>query len=197
MVLRKGVIQSDWKLTLPESENNGRKHVVGELWDRSERPIADPEWVPGMKYEGKALPEVEKTPVLVTGNGGTEIATFTEEAGQDRHMHLVSTETYTVLTGTVRIFIDDQGPLELAAGDEVVILPGTVHEIVREIPARDEAHGSNRVPALVVRVHALRCYGDADKYVQLRQFGPWLRWKDLSKEDRKRAYKRQGGLGAG
>jgi hypothetical protein len=101
VILRKRAVQSDWKLTLPESENNGRKHVVKELWPKRERPIVDPEWVPE--------PSSGFTPVLVTGDGGTEIATFTEGAGQDRHKHLVSMETYTVLAGTLKIFIDDQG----------------------------------------------------------------------------------------
>jgi mannose-6-phosphate isomerase-like protein (cupin superfamily) len=186
IVLRKRVVEADWKLALPELKNNGRRHVVTKLWSAKERDInelGDPEWAPG--------PEDGRTPVLVTCDGGTEIATFTEDAGQDRHMHLVSTETYTVLKGALQILIDDRGPLKLSAGDEVIILPGTVHEIVRGTSTGKTLRDTGREPALLVRVHAVQCQGEADKYVQLQPHGDWLRWSDLSKEDRTRAFKKQ------
>lgn len=173
VVLRRSAVLLDWKLSQPATENNGRKHVVTELWERTERPVADAEWAAGQPGE--------KTPVLVTGQGGIEIATFTEQAGQDRHVHRIATEIYMVLAGTLKMLIEDEGPLELTAGDEVIVLPGTVHEILRWSSS-----------ALLVRVHAFPCFGDGDKYVQLDASGPWHCWKDLLKEDRKRAYRKSG-----
>jgi quercetin dioxygenase-like cupin family protein len=69
--------------------------------------------------------------VFPTGDGGLEVATFTEFAGQDRNKHEVSTEIYTVLKGKLLMYINDEGPYELDATDEVVILPGTIHEVVQ------------------------------------------------------------------
>jgi quercetin dioxygenase-like cupin family protein len=193
VVLRKRIVKRDWKLVLPTARNNGRKYLVKELYGDSERPIGDPEWQPGTKYTGVPLPEDEKTPVLVTGDGGTEIATFTEKANQDRHQHHVSMETYTVLKGVLRILINDEGPLELSAGDEVIIRPGTVHEIVTEMPARERLLGWFSRPALIVRVHATQCYGETDKYVQLERGGEWRRLSDLPKDQRKSSYKKERG----
>lgn len=183
MVLRKSVVQRDWKLADVEdpARNNGRKHAVTGLWANKERPISDSEWT----FE----PEGGLTPVLETGAGGLEIATCTEEANQDRHRHLVSTEIYTVLKGTLRIFIDDAGPIELAAGDEIVILPGTVHQVIQE-PPRARPRDPEEEPELLVRVHALECHGDEDKYVQLEKEGPWERWSGLSAEEKRQAYKK-------
>jgi quercetin dioxygenase-like cupin family protein len=178
LVLRKGVVKDDWKLALPEEQNNGRKHVVTQPWSDRERTATLSEWAPGAVYTGTPLTDGEKTPVLTTGPGGIEIATCDERAGQDRHLHRLGTECYTVLEGTLHILINDEGPVELHAGDELVVLPGTVHQVARTSDP------------FLVRVHATRCYGDDDKYVQLARDGDWLSWSSLSRHDRQRAYRK-------
>lgn len=182
IVLRKRVVQGDWKLA--DTKNNGRKYLVKALWEAKERPIVDPEWA----FE----PRGGHTPVLETGKGGTEIASFTEEASQDRHRHHACTEIYTVLKGKLKIFIEDQGPIELTAGDEIVILPGTVHEVLQELPLRARARNpEEKEPDLLVRVHALQCYGEEDKFVQLEKGGEWLCWEGLPDQQKRSAYKMQ------
>jgi quercetin dioxygenase-like cupin family protein len=88
-----------------------------------------------------------------------EVASFTEQAGQDRHKHLVGTEIYTVIEGTMAIRIGDKDNVILEAGDEVVILPGTVHQVLE-----------SSAPFLT-RVHAINCHGLRDKYVE--EEGVW------------------------
>jgi quercetin dioxygenase-like cupin family protein len=166
IVLRKNAVERDWKLAAPG--NNGRKVLVTRIWPDKERPIEDPEW--------HAEPEGGRTPVLETGPGGLEIATCTEKSAQDRHKHLAGTEIYTVLSGRLAIYVDDQGPIELAEGDEIVILPGTVHQVVP---------GGR----MLVRIHAPACRGEDDKYVQLEPGGEWVRWSDLSPDQRRRAHR--------
>lgn len=160
---------------LGKENNNGRKIFATQFMpELGETVLADPLW--------------RAPAVLPTGEGGLEVATFTEFTGQDRHKHRLSTEIYTVLKGTMLIYINDAGPYELKAMDEVVILPGTVHEIVqgkRRPRAPDEAFD------LMVRVHALNCSGVRDKYVQFEPGGEWHRWGALTKADRARAYKKQ------
>jgi hypothetical protein len=85
LVLRKTDVESDWKLRIQVKEkNNGRKVLVNEIYSLKEFDAQDSKWTPG--------PETGKTPVVVTGIGGTEVATFTHEAGQDCHKHLIGTE---------------------------------------------------------------------------------------------------------
>jgi len=155
--------------------NNGRKILAtGVMPQFGEVPIENPIW---------------KVPaVLGTGDGGLEIATFTEFAGQDRHKHGVSTEIYTVLKGTMLMYINDQGPYEVHEMEEVVIFPGTVHEVVQQkVRPREQGEDFD----LVVRVHALNCHGVDDKYVQLEPSGEWLCWNSLSREQRQQAFKKQ------
>jgi len=160
---------------LGAENNNGRKICATTVMPKfGEAEIRDPQWqVPA---------------VLPTGEGGLEVATLTEFTGQDRHKHQKSTEIYTVLRGEFQIYVDDAGPLTLRAGDEIVILPGTVHEVIhRERRARDASESFD----LLVRVHAINCHGVDDKYVQLELDGEWRQWSSLSKEDRTRAYREQ------
>lgn len=163
------------RLRLPG--NNGRKILVTEC--APQEPFC--EHVIG-------LDELEWRPpaILPTGEGGVEIATFTEFSGQDRHKHIKSMETYTVLKGTMDIHLNDTGPFTLSAGDEVVVLPGTIHQVCvrprsERLPADDFA--------LLVRVHAINAYGISDKYVQLSKDGEWRRWDTLSPEERKKAFR--------
>jgi mannose-6-phosphate isomerase-like protein (cupin superfamily) len=167
IVLRKHVVKRDWKLAVPG--NNGRKVLVNRIREHRERPIEDPEWAPEPDGAGR-------TPVLETGAGGLEVATCTERAAQDRHMHRESTEIYTVLEGRLAIYLNDEGPLELGEGDEAVILPETVHQVAPLGP-------------VLVRVHAVDSGGESDKYVQLEQGGEWLRWSELGPDARAGAYR--------
>jgi quercetin dioxygenase-like cupin family protein len=176
VILRKDVVQSDPKLALPRPINNGRKHLVKELWPRSEKPIQDPEWFFGPPYTGSELSAEGKTPVLETGSGGTEIATFDQRADQDRHLHRISTETYIVLDGVLRMSINDGAPVTLLRGDEIIVLPRTIHQIM-----------VGDCDTFLARLHAMQCHGDVDKYVQLTQGGDWQPWKSLTPEERKNA----------
>ena len=59
----------------------------------------------------------------------TELAVFTHLAAQDRHYHKVGTEIYMVMSGTM--LIEARGVnYHLAAGDMLVVNPGTVHEVM-------------------------------------------------------------------
>ena len=160
---------------LGESNNNGRKvFAISIMHKFGEELITDPLW---------------KAPsVFPTGNGGLEIATFTEYSDQDRHKHKSGIEIYTVLKDIMKIFINDNGPHSLHVGDEIVILPRTIHEVIQQ------KHGDREKRAafeLIVRVHSVCCYGAEDKYVQLKSDGQWLKWSDLSKSQRSSAYKKQ------
>jgi len=168
VLLTKRAALEDWKLAVPGG--NGRKVFVNRMREQIERPLEDPAW--------RAAPQGARTPVVETGPGGLEIATCNGDAAQDRHKHLSATEIFTVLEGSIRIYLNDEGPLELSQGDEIVVMPGTVHEIVRGAIA-------------LLRVHAIACGGEEDKYVQLVPGGDWLRWSELSRKERVRAYRKQ------
>jgi quercetin dioxygenase-like cupin family protein len=131
--------------------NNGRKVLVNDLYPDREKPALSALW--------KSANAPAKTPVVETGKGGIEITTFTQTAKQDRHKHLRGTECYVVLRGRMKIRLDEGQPLVLSAGDECVIFPGTVHEI---IPAGK----------FLTRVHSIDCYGTDDKYVE--KDGSWV-----------------------
>lgn len=147
VVILRSQAEKDPKLIIARESNNGRKVLVNEIYQKTEQPISKPVWT-------AATCESEKTPVLETGVGGIEIATFSEKAGQDRHMHRLSTEIYTLLRGTMTIEVDGDRYV-LSEGDEVVVLPGAVHEV---LPSEDEP--------FLCRVHAVNCYGNLDKYVE-------------------------------
>jgi quercetin dioxygenase-like cupin family protein len=154
---------SDPKLAV--AGNNGRKVCAAEVIEAfGEHAILEPAWRPAA--------------VLPTGTGGFEIATFSEHSAQDRHKHLMGAEIYSVIRGELAIYIDDEGPYVLRAGDEVVILPGTVHE------------AAPRSSRLLVRVHSLNCSGAEDKYVQMSPGGAWRPWSELTPDEKQRAYRK-------
>jgi mannose-6-phosphate isomerase-like protein (cupin superfamily) len=156
-------------------DNNGRRVCATEVLQRfGEYQIDNPHWMPPA--------------ILPTGNGGFEIGTLTEFAAQDRHKHESAIEIYTVLAGRMEIYIDDAGPHALDAGDEVVILPGAIHEVIQK---KRRPRGPGETFELLVRVHAIGCRGADDKFVQLEAGGEWRRWSELSPEQRSAAYKLQ------
>jgi quercetin dioxygenase-like cupin family protein len=123
--------------------------------------------------------------IFPTGNGGIEISTFTEYSCQDRHRHDRATEIYTVLKGQLTFFINDKEVPTLHAGDEIVVLPETVHQVRQPV----YTSGLKDEFELLVRVHSISCYGEEDKYVQLEPDGEWMKWSGLLPEQRKNAYK--------
>ena len=162
IILRKTFVKEDWKLWVkPKDKNNGRKVFVNEIFPSRELHIQESGWHAGSKNE--------KSPVIETGFGGIEVATFTHEAGQDRHKHLIGTEIYTVLEGTMTIRIEDQD-ICLEAGDEVIVLPNTVHEVLDK--------GTN----FLTRVHSINCYGDRDKYMERN--GAWCQALTLRNQEK-------------
>ena len=160
LVLRREKVKADWKLKRRAgARNNGRKVLVNRLYAETEEHARSPAWAAG--------PEAGKTPVVETGAGGLEVSTITHEAAQDYHKHLLATEVYTVLEGTMRMRLGEPGEsVVLAAGDEVIVLPGTAHEVLNE----------DGEPFLA-RVHAVNSHGDADKYVKLD--GEWRPVREL------------------
>jgi len=135
----------------PKIKNNGRKIFVNEIFTKAERPIDDPEWM--------FAPQDGHTPVVETDYGGIEIATFTEKANQERHKHLISMEIYTVIEGSMTIRIEDNSDVVLQSGDEIVILPGAIHEVI------------NKGIPFLTRVHVINCHGPRDKYIE--ENGVW------------------------
>lgn len=156
--------------------NNGRKIVATEVLSRlGEREISNPVW--------------EVPYILPTGPGGFEIATFTEYSRQDRHKHLQGTEIYTVLKGPLDIYIDDKGPVRVNALDQILLVPGTIHEVVQNkiVPCNLQEDSF----CLLVRVVSINCHGDEDKYVQVQKEGEWKLWKTLTDEEKVAAVRMQ------
>jgi mannose-6-phosphate isomerase-like protein (cupin superfamily) len=152
--------------------NNGRKvFATSVMLQKGETTIDNEIWSAPAIYP--------------TGNGGIEIATVTEFCSQDRHLHNHATEIYTVLRGQLGMFINDKEIPILNAGDEIVVLPGTIHQVRKPTCALEVKKEFD----LVVRVHSICCYGEDDKYVQLQQGGEWVKWNALSAELRVNAYK--------
>lgn len=152
LVIRKRESELDWKLNLePMKKNNGRKICVNKICNSKEYHAKSPEWKP--------RPEDEKTAVVETGYGGIEVATFSEKAYQNRHKHLISTETYTVLKGSMDIRFEEE-IITLEVGDEIIIFPNTVHEVL------------NYKSMFLTRLHSMNCHGDKDKYLEVN--GKWL-----------------------
>jgi quercetin dioxygenase-like cupin family protein len=149
VVIRKDIAKTDQRLQQPG--NTGRKVFAITMYEAKEKPIQEPEWEPGDDDQ-------EKTPLVVTGFGGLEVATFNHHAKQEAHKHLIGTEIFTVLEGEMEIIINEKDCLTLGEGDEIVLLPGTVHEIL-----------TNR--QFLVRVHCVDCHGVKDKYVKVN--GEW------------------------
>jgi len=148
------VIRDD-KLKLPN--NNGRKILANKIYKEKEYHITDINWTPDFNAD-------KKTPILEVGCGGVELATFTHTAKQNKHLHLIGTEIYTVLSGSMCIEIN--GILyKLEEKDEIVILPGTIHKVLQD------EHNE-----FVTRVHSINCHGDNDKYVEVN--GEWVLEKD-------------------
>ncbi|NLD98344.1 MAG: cupin domain-containing protein [Fibrobacter sp.] len=157
---------------LEETGNNGRKIFATSIMPgKGEWLIVNEEWIAPAVYP--------------SGNGGIEISTFTEYSSQDRHRHERGIEIYTVLKGKLALYINDKEIPVLQTGDEIVILPGTVHQV--KMPS----FGTEKKEEfeLLVRVHSISCFGEDDKFVQLKQDGEWVRWSELATEERKAAYR--------
>jgi quercetin dioxygenase-like cupin family protein len=156
-VRRDACIDNSLMRKLETPENNGRKIFATSVMPQKGETTIDQElWV--------------APSIFPTGNGGIEIATFTEYSSQDRHRHDRATEIYTVLKGQLIFYINDREIPVLHEGDEIVILPGTVHQ-VRKPSYRLEKKDDFE---LIVRVHSISCYGEDDKYVQLEPDGKWV-----------------------
>ncbi len=156
IIIRLGDVVADSKLA---ATGNGRKHVATSSFP-DEVVLDCPLWRVGSIYE--------------TGDGGYEIATLTERTTQDRHKHAKGVEIYHIIRGQVGISINDAEPYTLCSGDEIIVLPGTVHEIVG---------GTD----LIARVHSFYCYGGDDKFVQVEKSGPWKKWSSLDAQKKKKA----------
>jgi quercetin dioxygenase-like cupin family protein len=59
---------------------------------------------------------------------GFELAVFTERAHQDRHLHRIGTEIYTVLEGEMSIEVEGER-FVLTAGDSLLVRPGAAHAV--------------------------------------------------------------------
>lgn len=165
IILRKKVVWQDLKTMELKGKTNGRRVLVNEIRTETEKPIESPEW------ECPALGH--RIPVLETGYGGIEIGTFTEKAQQDCHKHLICTEIYTVIEGSMTIKMGKKDEVVLTSGDEIIVLPGTVHEVVP------------KGTTFLTRVHAINCYGTRDKYIE--QNGVWC--QELTLENQKHVTK--------
>ena len=153
LVLRLKNAAADKKLCEPSS--NGRKVLVSKIYPDEEKSASERVW--------KSTVVPEKTPVVETGIGGLEVSTFSEKAKQTRHKHLRATECYTVLKGAMTIRLDNSPPVVLHAGDEIIVFPLTIHEIVRK-------------RKFLTRVHSVNTHGKDDKYVERNgrwKKGPW------------------------
>lgn len=107
--------------TLQPGYRGARKLLVTELYTEREVETREVVWSPPTG--------LDKCPVQVTAN--IEVAIFTQQAAQERHHHKLATEFYTVLAG--RMIIEVEGLSHaLAAGDMIVINPGTVHRVQPE-----------------------------------------------------------------
>lgn len=157
IIIRKQKAIDDYKLK--QNNNNGRKVLAIAIHEKTEQHIQNPEWEP-------ALDEKAKTPILETGYGGLEVATFNQKAKQDSHKHLIGTEIYIVLEGLMKIKVNNNEIHQLKQGDEIIILPGTIHEVLRE-------------GKFLTRVHLINCHGDKDKYINFN--GQWVLQTTLQK----------------
>jgi quercetin dioxygenase-like cupin family protein len=118
-----------------------RKLLVTELYPAAEYETRQVEWT--------SPAASEKCPVQVTRN--IELAAFTHQAPQDRHLHTLGTEMYMVLEGEMHIQVEGQEYV-LHAGDMLVVNPGSAHEVKPE--------GTK----FLCRVVTANCGGSSDKY---------------------------------
>lgn len=118
-----------------------RKILVTDLYPARESEAEQVEWNPPTG--------AEKCPVQVTSN--VEVAVFTHDATQDRHLHKTGTEIYTVLEGEMWIEVEGED-YRLLAGDMIVVNPGAAHEV--------KPHGTE----FLCRVVTANCGGRSDKY---------------------------------
>ncbi len=146
LFLQKEEIKKDWKFSQQSEQGreSGRKVLVNHLYDQFELSAQQTFW-----HSSRAGEKVE---VVETGLGGIEISTFSHRAKQESHMHKIATEIYTVLEGKMAIKVENE-ELVLLSGDEVILFPGTVHEIL------------NTYKPFLTRVHAINSYGKYDKYI--------------------------------
>ncbi|MBA3036047.1 MAG: cupin domain-containing protein [Desulfobacterium sp.] len=140
VIIRKDKAASDERLAKPN--NRGRKILANKMRPDKSLPLQNLDWNPPGP-DGKST-------ILETGCGGLEVATCNENTQQEAHKHLLATEIYTVLEGEMNIKVD--GTVKtMKQGDEIVVLPGTAHEIVPK-------------GKFLTRVHSIDCHGDNDKY---------------------------------
>lgn len=128
--------------TALQAGNRGAgKILVTGLYPETEDEATEIVWLPG-----SAKRQVQLTPDI-------EVAIFTQHAAQDRHHHKLGTEFYSVIEGEMIIEIEGR-PYTLAAGDMIVVHPGTVHQVK---PAGSE---------FICRVISANCGGIADKHIE-------------------------------
>ncbi len=122
--------------------NTGRRIVALELMLDYSLPLRSRRWQPPL--------EDAKSWIFESGGKHFEISTFNHLTKQDRHYHKEATEIYTVLDGQMSIWVEDD-IIALDQGDEIIILPGTWHQVL----------GGDK---FLARVHTINCRGEGDKY---------------------------------
>lgn len=128
--------------TALQAGNRGAgKILVTGLYPETEDEATEIVWLPG-----SAKRQVQLTPDI-------EVAIFTQHAAQDRHHHKLGTEFYSVIEGEMIIEIEGR-PYTLAAGDMIVVHPGTVHQVKPE--------GCE----FICRVISANCGGISDKHIE-------------------------------
>lgn len=130
-------------LSLLSGRRGARKVMVTELYPEHETETDEVVWQPPLAT-GKCAVQVRPD---------MEIAHFTQHATQDRHFHKLGTEFYAVLEGNMTLDVAGQ-TYWLAAGDMMVVHPGTLHQVKPE--------GTE----FLCRVISVNCGGVADKYVK-------------------------------
>ncbi len=124
------------------SQRGSRRVIVSDYRPQSETIVGQVIW---------SAPASDARCEVMLGDH-FELATFNENAQQQRHFHKIATEVYIVLEGTMKIEV--QGAVySLNSGDTIVIRPGMSHLVLR-----DETH-------FVCRVLCVNCLGAADKYL--------------------------------
>ncbi len=115
--------------------------------------------------------------VIETGEGGCEVAIFTQKTVQDRHYHSDATEIYIVTRGKMDILVGSEGNFRsIVQGDLLHIEAGTWHQVLR----------TTDFTAIVISPET---DGEKGKYVQLEEGGAEHCWADLRADERIAAYK--------